>query len=305
MILKLNENKTGYVNKFKDLLNKSQPSPELNKEKGENILFVGCIGSGKTETQFSLYQLLFSEGYIDERSIYLSVYGDSSVYLKWVSILDKYSKNKINKNDFILFNLLDEKEREVFNLINFKSKGIQKIINKHTMFLFPALEKSASELSLECSKQFTDFLNNLPVNNGKEIPIFISDLYILKKKDYIHYAKIVKDLNNKGYFFVATIEGYPTGEAEDSVVILKEVFKHIFIMKTHTEDEILINIFDKIKLKRNIKDLNAGEYYYLNNFIPTHKEPRNFPYITTSILNTLPNYERLDKFLLIHKIEGF
>jgi hypothetical protein len=298
MIIKLKENKTKFLDKIRNKY------PEIKKEKGENILMVGCTGCGKSESMLSLYKLLFLEGYIEDRSIILSIYGDNSIYAKWISILAEHKKRDITKKDFSLFNLMDEKERETFNQINFKSSAVQKILNKHTMFLVPALESSIATLSHNINKQFYDFLKNLPINTGKEIPILITDIYLLSKNNYRRYSKVAKELNKKGYFFITTIEGYPES-IDYSLPILKETFKHMLIMRTESYDEKLKSIFDKIDFKTNVRNLNAGEYYYLKDFKITNKNKKSLPYLPAPMVSVLPDYERFDKLLLINKIQGF
>jgi hypothetical protein len=299
MIIKLKENKPKLMDK---LFNKTA---YLKKERGENILFAGCSHSGKKESMMSLYSLLFSEGYIGEKSIIADFYGDNSIYCQWISILTDAKKSEITKKDFTLFNIMNNKEYENFKKIDFKSTAVQSILNQHTLFIFPALEKCTVPLVADCNKQFYDFLNNLPINTGMEIPILISDIYLLGKNDYRRYSKAVKNANKKGYFFIVTIEGYPENDIEQSLPILKDIFKHMFIMTTQIDDKKLNDMFSKMNLKKNIKSLNAGQYYYLKDFNAINKSPKSFPYLPPSMLSNLPDYERMDKLILINKINNF
>lgn len=148
----------------------------LKKEKGENLLYIGSVGSGKTESLLSFLYELYKQNKAN-KSIYIDTKGDLSIFLKYAAILKKFNKN------FQLFNFLKHHNLKFFENIDFKNETIKKELNKKDLlYLFPVLEKSGVASKDKIIKKVAEFLINLPDNDSEEeIPIFINGIGILRK----------------------------------------------------------------------------------------------------------------------------
>jgi hypothetical protein len=273
---------------------------EIVKKRGENILISGCSISANSVSISSFLSSLLSEGNIDGKSISINTNGDNSFYANWISILQENKKSDITQRDFLLLNLMYQKELTAFEKINFNKNTVNNLLKDHTLFLCPALEKSSEKLLKMFNKRLYCFLKNLPINTGKEIPILITEISLLKKNDSRRYLRMLKDLNKKGYFLIITINSYP-----ENPYFLQEAFKHMLIMKDYTNNNDLIEIFNKEKLKINIRNLDIFEYYYLKDFKLTSKKFKKMPYLLPKKLDKYPDYSRMHDFLLIAKINNF
>jgi energy-coupling factor transporter ATP-binding protein EcfA2 len=293
MIIELKESKN-----IKCLISKNM---KIKKERGENILFSGCTGTGKTEATLTLYNLLLKNKTI-EKTIFINIHAEFSLYLKWLSILNNYSK--INKKDFNLFNLAEDSELESFNKIDFSSETVQKSLDKNIMFLIPVLEKNQLELSKRVNPQLYNYLNNLPINNGKEIAIIISDDYRLEKDQQVKFDKLIISLNDRGYFFIKATQNSYRYKGNSSY-LLSDMYQHIFSMKVFEEDEKLREHYKVNGLKKKLINLNTGEYYYSKNLKYIHKRPKNFPYLKMKLMDSFPEYSSISSFVLMNKIENF
>ncbi len=99
----------------------------LNKEKKENILFIGTIGSGHKEFMFSLFDIMKKENLINKRSIFIDLLDYPYYILKWYSIIQNNYPEKISDNNFCFLVLL--KNRNIMTLSKKILKKNQQKIN--------------------------------------------------------------------------------------------------------------------------------------------------------------------------------
>lgn len=280
----------------------------LKKEKGENLLYIGSVGSGKHESILSFIHELYKQKNIN-KYIYINTRGDLNSFIISSTIMKKFDKNfsffnllKLNNNDFGFFENID-----------FKNETIQKELNKkNLLFLFPYLEKLTSNLKEKAKEKITSFLVNLPENkNDKEIPIFIEGIEIIKENDLITFEKIIKIINNKGYFLIAGISNNSCSDIENLTNFLKINFKHTFLMKTEIQGITYLEDYFSL-YKTKVQYLNSGEYYYLENLKVNDLKKRKMPYNLNELdIKDYNNYmeiteEYIEKKLkIVDKIKKF
>lgn len=280
----------------------------LKKEKGENLLYIGTTSSGKHENILSFIHELYKQKNID-KYIYINTKGDLNSFIISSTIMKKFDKNfsffnllKLNNNDFGFFENID-----------FKNETIQKELNKkNLLFLFPYLEKLPSHLKEKAKEKITSFLVNLPENkNNKEIPVFIEGIEIIKENDLATFEKIIKIINNKGYFLIAGIADYSCSDIENLTNFLKINFKHTFLMKTEIQGITYLEDYFSL-YKTKVQHLDPGEYYYLENLKVNDLKKRKMPYNLNELdIKVVNNYieiteEYIEKKLkIVDKIKKF
>jgi hypothetical protein len=272
---------------------------KINKAVGENIIFIGTTGSGTRTCQLKFYDLLMKENLVNEKSIFINSYGENSAYINWMTTLNDFKDNEIRKEDVYIYNLMDQVEFKEFKTIKFAQyNNLQKPI----FFNMNYIERLDDKTKKIYSIKLAEYLNSLPINKGKEIPIIINEISFFKLIDYKKYSNIIKDLNKKGYFLIASISSsYNPNEA---ISYIKESFNHIILMKIEIRDNELDLLFPNMfKNKKSLWNLNDGQYYYLNNFIKVNSKPLSMPFNKKKLLIKLPDYLRIKEMKEIMKIE--
>lgn len=286
MKVELKEPIKGIKNKILKIFNNE---PFLEKNKGENILFMGTTGSGKSETMISFYNVLMKNNIIKDKSIYIDIQSHIMFFNSIISIINKNNDSKSKVFNFC--NPKDLNELNEFNNINFNNKNIKNILEEnHKLFLYPNINQTSLLSGL------FNYLINLPKNKSEnEIPIFFEDLSIFKNSnDYKILYRLIKILNKKGYFCVCGIRDYNVMlKPEELMINLENIFEHAFIMKLEIHSEKYLKEYFS-QLAKPIMYLNLGEYYYFKKFNVTHKELRRFPYeLKDNEKNKLINYDLL------------
>tara|TARA_B100000700_G_scaffold68939_1_gene76361 strand:+ start:36298 stop:36597 length:300 start_codon:yes stop_codon:yes gene_type:complete len=99
----------------------------------------------------------------------------------------------------LFFSATEEQEYYDFIKKDFKEESTKnKLYNKNICFHLPYLGKCQVKLRQNFNVKIFNFLNNLPENHEKEIPIFINNIGFLKQTDFKRYEEVVTELNNKG-----------------------------------------------------------------------------------------------------------
>ena len=268
--------KLALLEKIKSKL-KIKKEPVFQKEKGENVIFMGTIGSGRSESMLQFYKELMKNKYIEERSIYINTCADNAAFHKLGVILDSNKDFKIN-----VLTGLNQEGLQTLNSLNFKNKNIRNIFSKeHSIFILPYACKISQNIKNEIFSQLASYLINLPKNkNDKEIPIFFEDLSSFDLQNFEIFKRIVKILNKKGYFVVCSIEDYHHTLTEEQLMNnLEEIFEHAFVMKLEIQGhDYLIDYFKKFNFRESVMHLNPGNYYYLKNFKETNLNCFGLPY---------------------------
>ena len=296
-----------FIEKIKQKLNFKKEFV-FKKERGENILFLGTIGSAKSESMLSFFYELLDNNIID-KSIHFNG-RDRFFDNKFIKVINNYNDLKIN-----CFDVLEEKGKDSYLNLNFKNKKIINIINNcnYTIFNIPCYATFNKSYREQMFAPMISYLINLPTNKeNKEIPIFFEDLSSLDYEHFFIFKRVLKILNKKGYFAVCGIEDYqPSLTEEELIKNLENNFQHAFVMKLEIfGQDYLINYFKKFNFKKEVTKLIPGEYFYLYNFNVTSRKSRFFSYNLNKNMKKLDNYknilkEDIDKKINEEKIKQF
>lgn len=247
----------------------------LNKEKGENIIIGGGDGAGRCDILLSLFNQLIKTNQIDKSSIWLNLEGNVSLLYRLVALLEGY--NISVEDNFFFFNGMNphpdfEGEHTFFSSVDFKNRAIQDFVkDRHVLTVTNSLYNPKSDAYKDVLYNAYNFIENLPVNNGKEIPIFIDHISDLKSEDFYQYIRLIEIGNKKGYFFITSTYGMFNLESFDRhFPILQETHRHFLIANSQIN---LDNKFiEDIKFKEPLKYLIPGMFYYLKDFELQNKE---------------------------------
>ncbi len=252
------------------------------KEEKENILFGGGDGSGRSETlRMMIYELL-SEKQISN-FLYFNFLGDNSAFYRTAETLEPFGL--INeKNKLYIYNFLTRLNTNNTNTTQYfmTKKAIDNmktdLSKKNSVFLFPQIEKYFIQ-------SFFDILEALPKNTGKEIPIITDNISCFKLDDFINYSKLMKEVNNKGYFFINSIYGmFNLYSFEDSFNILKNDHSHILMANSQIN---LDNRYMKnIKLEKKLNYIEPGHFYYFKDLKLEYKYLNRFHFIKSNYQHT-------------------
>ena len=260
----------------------------LKKNKGENIIFGGGDGSGRSECLNMLFREMILGNYIDKSSIYINLLGDQSAFFKNASLLSE--SNLLNENNLIAFESFTNEGLNGFIENDFKNSALQSLlIDKHVYLAMFALEKVGPKHKSVIYNKIYDLIGNLPINKYKEIPIFIDNISDFEDDDFNKYRELVNLGNKKGYFFVTSTCGmFNLKNFYLNFKILKGLHQHFLIARSHLN---LDNKFVKhIAFKKKIDDLCPGEFYYLKNFKLENKLPLRFRFYSPELLDNMPEY---------------
>lgn len=252
------------------------------KEEKENILFGGGDGSGRSETlRMMIYELL-SEKQISN-FLYFNFLGDNSAFYRTAETLEPFGL--INeKNKLYIYNFLTRLNTNNTNTTQYfmTKKAIDNmktdLSKKNSVFLFPQIEKYFIQ-------SFFDILEALPKNTGKEIPIITDNISCFKLDDFINYSKLMKEVNNKGYFFINSIYGmFNLYSFEYSFNILKNDHSHILMANSQ------INIDNKymknIQLGKKLNHIEPGHFYYFKDLKLEYKYLNRFHFVKSDYNHT-------------------
>tara|TARA_Y100000588_G_scaffold245324_1_gene259633 strand:+ start:12701 stop:13546 length:846 start_codon:yes stop_codon:yes gene_type:complete len=252
------------------------------KEEKENILFGGGDGSGRSETlRMMIYELL-SEKQISN-FLYFNFLGDNSAFYRTAETLEPFGL--INeKNKLYIYNFLTRLNTNNTNTTQYfmTKKAIDNmktdLSKKNSVFLLPPIEKYFIQ-------SFFDILEALPKNTGKEIPIITDNISCFKLDDFINYSKLMKKVNNKGYFFINSIYGmFNLYSFEDSFNILKNDHSHILMANSQ------INIDNKymknIQLGKKLNHIEPGHFYYFKDLKLEYKYLNRFHFVKSDYNHT-------------------
>ena len=253
----------------------------FKKNKGENILFIGDTGSGVKDSALNLFKFMLEKKYINNHSIFLDFYGDKLFYFKWISILNDHFSKNITKQNFQLFNLLDDKEMDLFPSLKFNHKIIQNYLKKHVMLLSPVFLYKNKEKNIET--RYLEYLHNLPINEEKEVPIFISGTSFFNLK----HQNLINKLNKIGYFFIVISDSYKI--QFDNIKKLENIFQHTFIFTSFANLGSALNF--------NFFELEKFNYYYFYKFQSISDNVFNYPTKELNVLNNLPEYEKISTLI--------
>lgn len=236
----------------------------MHKEKGENIILGGGDGSARLEILLQFFLYMVKNNLIDKNSVFVDLVSYQSVPIKIQRVLNNYLTN-FNHKDLVVFNPTLNNKVNIFNQINFNDHFQKNLLNKHKIFLMPCLEKTRLEYKEFIISQFFNYLKSLPINEGKEIPIFVDNLSDFQDKHFQEYSKIMKTVNEKGYFFINSTYGmFNMHNFENNFQILKDSHKHFFM--AHSQINLNNKFVENIKFKEKLNNIQAGQFYYLKDF---------------------------------------
>lgn len=240
----------------------------ITKEKGENIILGGGDGSGRSQILLDILYELIETNQVD-KSIFFNFLGDNSFSYRIYSIFEHLNENPEEKMLFL--NSISENAMSEFRSFDFKDSKTQDYLkDKHLVFSTPALEKTPLKIYDEVFELFYDFLSNLPINNGKEIPIIIDHLSVLNYQNFLMYSDLMKKVNDKGYFFISSTYGMFNIHSFDTVFpLLMKDHKHFFI--AHSQVNLENKFIKNSNFSKSIKKLNIGHFHYLKDFKLKHK----------------------------------
>jgi hypothetical protein len=269
----------------------------FEKEKGENIILGGGAGSGRTELLLQIFKSLLDDRYIDKSSIYITTIGNSLPIIKIISMV--IGKTDLNKDNLFIFNAL--KNMDDFISLNLNNEELQKSIsNKHKMFLIPSLIKSSKNLIDIVHSQIYDFIKNLPINNEKEIPIFLDEISYFEDNHFDSYNKIIEKANSKGYYFITSVYGmFNIKNLERNLPIFMKNHNHILMACSHLN--LNNNFLNKIKLNKPLNKLSEGEFYYFKNSELENKSLLKLRYKEIDILKEIPYIMSEKEIFLNHQ----
>jgi hypothetical protein len=260
------------------------------KEEKENVLFGGGDGSGRSETLRMIMYELLSEKQISN-FLYFNFLGDNSAFFWTADRLE--SCDLINeKNKLYAYNFLTN-----FNIFNTKipqhpmtQKAIDNmktdLSKKNSVFLYPAIGNMVSkEIEKYFIQSFFDILEALPNNTGKEIAIITDNLSCFRLDDFIKYSKLMKEVNNKGYFFINSTYGmFNLYSFEDSFNILKNDHSHILM--ANSQINIDNRYMKNIKLGKKLNHIEPGYFYYFKDLKLEYKYLNRFYYFNSNHQHT-------------------
>lgn len=282
------ENNKKFINKFKK-------SFELKKSIGENILFLGSNGTGTTNCLFYLFDYFLENKCIQNNSIFIDLNSYSDLYIKWISTLNNNMQKNINGNDFIFFDFHNKNENHFFNQSLKNNKNFFNIFNKHTFI-------NSTNPNLKNNNELYNFLKNLKKNNNKEIPIFIENIHLRSIKDQDYFLDILKTLNEKGYFFICSMQSLDNFKYKEK---LNSVFNHTLHFKTEVIDSSIKKILKNKEIEIDIKNQKSGKYYYINNFKRIEPNSKTFPYKDIKIIKNMPKVKKIMHIVMSNKIKNF
>ena len=276
----------------------------MHKEKGENIILGGGDGSARLEILLQFFLYMAKNNLIDKNSVFVDFVNYQIIPAKIQGALNNYLTN-FNHKDLVIFNPRLNNNINIFNQINFNEYFQKSLLNKHNIFLMPCLERIRLEYKEFIISQFFNYLKSLPVNKGKEIPIFVHHLSNFQDKHFQEYSEIMKTLNKKGYFFINSTYGmFNIHNFENNFKILKDSHKHFFMANSQVN---LNNQFVKnIKFKEKLNNIKAGEFYYLKDFELKNNNTLKFEeYLNSELYERKLIYTSGEELYLIHKIQEF
>lgn len=241
---------------------------------------------------------------IDKNSFFIDFVNNKSIPIKIQTTLNHYLTN-FNHKDLVIFSPILNNSVNIFNQINFNNNFQKILLNKHKLFLMPCLEKTQLEYKEFLISQFFNYLKSLPINEGKEIPIFVDNLSDFKDKNFQEYSEIMKIVNKKGYFFINSTYGmFNIHNFENNFQILKDSHKHFLI--AHSEVNLNNKFIENIKFKKELNKIHAGEFYYLKDFkLKSNNTLRFKEYLNYEIYEKKLIYTSGEDLYFVDKIQQF
>lgn len=233
----------------------------IEKKEKENIIVGGGDGSGRSSVLFDFLNDLLNEKQINS-FIFLNFEG-SSVFLENInSLLTHHGKEK----DCFLFHSLTPKTHDELMKFDFLKEETQRNLkDKNIGFLMPYLPATTVDIYEENLNKIFSFLENLPFNKNKEIPIVVDNLSCFNEKYFFRYSEIMKKLNNKGYFFINSTYGMFNINSFDRVFpVLMKDHKHFFIF--YSQLNLNNKFINNYNFSNAIKSLDPGSFHYLKDF---------------------------------------
>lgn len=258
----------------------------LEKEKGENIILGAGDGSGRSGILLCMFNEMIKSKSIGTSSIFINLLGDNGFMAQLVSLLTNH--NISVEDDFFLFNSLTKGLPFEFKDIDFKDPTVYNFIkDKHVLLSLPCIERISFEEGRPILDKMYEFIENLPINEGKEIPIFIEYFPNFKEDDFNKYIDLVKMSNKKGYFFVTITYGmFNFYDFNTQFPILQDTHRH-FLM-AHSQLNLDNKFMKDIHLKKPLNELDCGYFYYLKDFELQNKETFRFDLYDFSLMEVIP-----------------
>jgi len=285
--IEIENKKNGYMSK---IFNKNIV---IRKKDKENIFIVGNSGFGKKRISLVIFNELIEKNLINEKTIVLTTYQCE----EFLSILEKGVGRDLKGEDFVFFDLKGFEKQAEFNKIDFNSKVVQSALNKPT-FLVNNYGTFFED------KVFQSILYNyfkkLPINKGKEIAIFIEDAEIFSYFKESSMFSMIEELNQKGYFVVACFKWVFKLNP-----LVKRLSNHLIIIKSIYNQSSIINLIKPNKIKTTVKNLEDGQYYYLDNFRLKKEKPVEIKDLNYNSINLVPNIETITEKIIKYKIGDF
>ena len=215
--------------------------------------------------------------------LYFNFLGDNSAFNRTAETLEPFGLIN-DKIKLYIYNFLTRLNTNNTNTTQYfmTKKAIDNmktdLSKKNSVFLFPQIEKYFIQ-------SFFDILEALPKNTGKEIPIITDNISCFKLDDFINYSKLMKEVNNKGYFFINSIYGmFNLYSFEYSFNILKNDHSHILMANSQ------INIDNKymknIQLGKKLNHIEPGHFYYFKDLKLEYKYLNRFHFVKSDYNHT-------------------
>jgi hypothetical protein len=284
MIIRLNGNK----------ITTNTHTMKINKKNGENIAF---FGNAMDEINLSFFQQMIGQKLIN-KSIHINTLGDSSYHNKLHCIVPE---------NLSCISFFSRKKFDLFSKINIK-KHYKVVLNDHTIFSLPCLEKCPYITTYIIHKKMLEFLSNLPNNKDKkEIPIFInnfSHMNMHQNKQMKILKALMKKLNKKGYFFINIFrELDELSKEEPTKDYFNQLAEHVFISNQPSNQTSYH--FNYIENKNSIIKLRIGEYFYYKNMVLKNNKSNIFPYKRLISSNEKLEPINLKEIIIQQKIKDF
>ena len=231
---------------------------QVDKKNKENILIVSSSPETSSNIIFNLIHNLKETNQIDS-SIIINNKG-VNISTDFISAI---SENKVPK-PYNIVNCLKNNLKD-FNI----SISISDFTDKYNLIILPNVAKLSSSELKKTNKYIFDIISALPNNKGKEIPIFLDNIFYLTKNEIVILNTIIKNANLKGYFFITSFDKYNNSKTR----ILNETHDHTLVTQHDVENEALTEV-SRIKqkvLSTCIKGIKCECFFYFKYKEPSEK----------------------------------
>jgi hypothetical protein len=259
----------------------------LKKNKRENILVSGSVGSGAYHLLLSMLSAIIKDNKIDS-SIIISEYKKDEVLAYSYNLLD--TLNLGHKFEFIDLTSINDNSCliSISNYINWCLK------NKKHIFITPPLDIEPLR-----NKNFLFFIELLKKLNIKEnqTPIVMENISKFNIEEIELYNSVVQELNKKNYFFITRILGLKDTKFSYIHMTSLELTHPHFLMLRQRErinknDVLFKEIY--ILIKKNYFHESIDFFYFYNKKNMFQKKYKIFSEnINNSKVNFLKNYTKL------------